>query len=92
MHGKYIFTQESFYLQGILNDINEQYTYFLNCKHKHMVKSGAPSDKVRVLYWLFPIEFHGITSMIDFQGLSLGSYWSYLNFFRDGMGPFNKIS
>ena len=27
--GKYMFTQESFYLQGILNDINEQDTFFL---------------------------------------------------------------
>ena len=29
-HGKYIFTQKSFYLQGILNDINEQNTSFLD--------------------------------------------------------------
>ena len=43
---KYIFTQESFYLQAILNDINEQDTYCLDCKHKHMMKSGAPPDKV----------------------------------------------
>ena len=47
--GKYIFTQEIFYLQGILNDINEQDTSFLDCKHKHMVKSGTPPDKVGVL-------------------------------------------
>ena len=47
---KYIFAQESFYLQGILDDINEQDTSFLDCKHKHMVKSGAPSDKFGVLY------------------------------------------
>ena len=49
-HGKYIFTQESFYLQGILDDINEQGTSFLDCKHKHMMKSGAPPDKFIVLY------------------------------------------
>ena len=36
--GKYIFAQESFYLQGILDDINEQDTSFLECKHKHMIK------------------------------------------------------
>ena len=24
---------------------NEQDTYFLDCKHKHMMKSGAPPDK-----------------------------------------------
>ena len=47
---KYIFAQESFYLQGILEDINEQETFFLNCKHKHMMKSGATPDKFGVLY------------------------------------------
>ena len=41
---KYIFAQESFYLQGILNDINEQDTSFLDCKHKHMMKCSAPPD------------------------------------------------
>ena len=48
-HGKYIFTQESFYLQGMLNDINEQDTYFLDCKHKHMMKNGALPYKFGVL-------------------------------------------
>ena len=48
-----------FYLQGILNDINEQDTSFLDCKHKHMIKRGAPPDKVRVLHRLLPKEFHG---------------------------------
>ena len=42
---KYIFAQESFYLQGILDDINEQDTSFPDCKHKHMMKCGAPPDK-----------------------------------------------
>ena len=64
--GKYIFTQESFYLHGIFNDITEQDTYFLDCKHKHMMKSGAPPDKVEVLHLLLPIEFHCFTSRIDF--------------------------
>ena len=51
---KYIFfAQESFYLQGILSDINEQDTSFLHCKHKHMIKSGAPPDKFEVLYRMF---------------------------------------
>ena len=45
---KYIFSQESFYVQGKLNDINEQDTSFLDSKHKHMLKSGAPPDKFRV--------------------------------------------
>ena len=68
MHGKYIFTQESFNLQGILNDINEQNTSFLDCKHKHMMKSGAPPDKVTVLYHLLPIESLGFTSRINSKG------------------------
>ena len=45
-----IFAQESFYLQGILDEINEQDTSFLDCKHTHLMKSGAPSDKFGVLY------------------------------------------
>ena len=45
---KYILAQESFYLEGILNDINEQDTSFLDCKHKHMMKCGAPPDKFGV--------------------------------------------
>ena len=64
--GKYIFTQASFYIQGVLNDINEQDKSFLDCKHKHMMKSGVPPDKVRVLYRLLPIEFKSFTSRIDF--------------------------
>ena len=85
-HGKYMFIQERFYLQGIPNNINEQDTSFLDCKHKHMMKSGASPDKVRILHRLLPIE---LTSRIDFQGLSLFGSWSYLNLFRGGMGPFN---
>ena len=50
----------------ILNDINEQDTSFLDCKHKHMMKSGAPPDKVRGLQCLLPIQFHDYTSRIDF--------------------------
>ena len=33
-----------------MDDINEQDTSFLDCKHKHMIKSGAPPDKFGVLY------------------------------------------
>ena len=65
-HGKYIFTQERLYIKDILNDINEQNTSILDCKHKHMMKSGAPPDKVGVLHHLLPIEFHGFTSIINF--------------------------
>ena len=59
------FKQESFYLQGILDEINEQDTSFLDCKHKHMMKSGAPPDKFGVLSHLVPIEFCGLRSRID---------------------------
>ena len=64
--GKNIFTSENFYLQGILNDINEQDTSFRDCKHKHMMKNGAPTDKFGALHCLLPIEFHGFNSRIDF--------------------------
>ena len=47
---KYIFAQESVYLQGILDDINEQDTSFVDCKHKHMIKSGAPQIYNHVPY------------------------------------------
>ena len=49
----------------MLVDINEQHTSFLECKHKHIVKNGAPPDKVGVLHRLLPIEFHGFTSRND---------------------------
>ena len=68
MQGKYIFPQESFYLQGILNDINEQDTFFIDCKHKHMMKSGAPPDKVRVLPRLLHIEFLVSTAELISKG------------------------
>ena len=55
---KIYFYIRSFYLQGIINDSNEQDTSFLDCKHKHMMKSGAPPDKVGVLHRLLLIEFH----------------------------------
>ena len=65
---KYIFTQDILYLHHIFNNITEQDTSHLDCKHKHMMKSGASPGKVRVLYRLLPIEFHGFTSRIDFKG------------------------
>ena len=55
-----------------------------------MMKSGDQPDKVKVPYHLLPIEFHRFKSKIDLLGLlSLFGSLSYLNFFRDGMGPFN---
>ena len=52
---KYIFAQASFYLKGILNDINEQDTSFFDCKHKHMMKTRAPPDKLyRIFTYIIP--------------------------------------
>ena len=59
----YFYTGD-FYLQDVLNFTNEQDRSFLDCKHKHMMKSGAPPDKV--LHLQLSIEFIGFTSRIDF--------------------------
>ena len=64
--GKYIFTQESFIYKVCSTIYHEQDTSFHDCKHKHMMKSGAPPDKFRVLQRLLPIEFNGFTNRIDF--------------------------
>ena len=85
-HREYIFTQESFYLQGILDDMNEQDTPFLECKHKHMMKSGAPSDKVGVLHRLLPIKF---TELIS-KGYHTHWFLVLSQYFIDGMGPLIK--
>ena len=62
---KYISAQESFYLQGLLNNINEQDTSYLDCKHKHMMKCRAPPVKFGVLYHMFKYR---ITSRINSKG------------------------
>ena len=63
-----LIAQESFYLHGILDDINELDTSFLDYKHKHMVKSGAPPDDLESCTIWLPIEFHGFTSRINSKG------------------------
>ena len=82
---KYILAQESFYLQGI----NEQDRAFLDCKHKHMMKSGAPPDKVGVLYHMFTyrIPWFSQAELI----LRVITLWFLVlsQFFRDSIGPFN---
>ena len=65
---KFIFEKERLYLQGILDDINEQDTPFVDCKHKHMMKSGAPPDKFESCTVYLPIEFYGFTSRINSKG------------------------
>ena len=37
-------------MNKIYHDINEQDLSFVDCKHKHMMKSGAPPDKFGVPY------------------------------------------
>ena len=37
------------FLSTRYTDINEQDISFLDCKHTHMMKSGAPPDKFRVV-------------------------------------------
>ena len=66
MKNIFLHKKVSICLQGILDVINEPDTSFLDCKHKHMMKSGALSDKFGVLPRLFPIEFHSFTSISDF--------------------------
>ena len=66
---KYIVAQEGFYLQGILNHINEQDTSFLDCKHKHMLKCGAPPHKFGVhVPYVYPIKFNGFAIRINSKG------------------------
>ena len=38
------------------------------CKHKHMLENGAPTDKFGVLYHPLHIEFHGFNSRINVLG------------------------
>ena len=66
---KIYFAQESFYLQRILDDINEQDTSsFLDRKPKHTMKSRAPPDKLESCTVWLPIEFHGFTRRINSKG------------------------
>ena len=37
--------KETLHKKGTHNNTNEQDTSFLDCKHKHMMKNGAPPDK-----------------------------------------------
>ena len=58
---------------------------FFYCKHKHMMKSGAPPEKFCTV--CLPIEFLGFTSRINSNGYHS---WYYLNFFRVCMGRFDR--
>ena len=69
--GKIYFCTRKFLFTRYINDINEQDTSFVDCKHKHMMKSGAPPDKFEALYCMFSYRI---------PWLSLFGSWSYLNF------------
>ena len=62
-HSKIYFYTRKFLSTRYSQLIKEQDTSFLDCKHKHRMKSRAPD---KVLYRMLPIEFHGFTSRIDF--------------------------
>ena len=75
---KYIFAQESFYLQRLLNDINEQDTSFLDCTHKHMMKCVAPTDKfgVHVSYvYLYSLLASPICYVVNPEMLSTKRFY-----------------
>ena len=42
--------------------------FSLDCKHKHMMKNGAPPDQFGGLYRLLSIELHGLIAKFTFQG------------------------
>ena len=66
-----LFWEKGFYLQGILHYINEQDTSFVDCKHKHMMKSGARPDKFIVHTVCLPIEFHGFIAELILKVITL---------------------
>ena len=87
---KYISAQESLYLQDILNDINEQDTCFLDCKHKHMINAELRLTNSESCTVCLPIEFHGFTSRINSKGYH-SLVPGLISIFRDGMGSFNLL-
>ena len=66
-------------------------TSFLDCKHKHMMKSGAPPDRFIVLYRMvtYRIPWFAQAELI----LRLMTLWFLVlsQFFRDDMGPFKQL-
>ena len=53
--GKYIFTQESFYLHDIFNNITEQDTSLLGCKTQALDDKRSSTWQSRFLHCLLPI-------------------------------------
>ena len=50
------------------DDIDVQDTSFLDCKHKHMMKSGAPPDIFGVWYHMVTYRIPLFTSIINSKG------------------------
>ena len=57
-HEKIYLCTRKFLYTRYTQDINEQGTSFLDCKHKHVIKCGAPPDKFGVLSCMFTYRFH----------------------------------
>ena len=69
--------------------MDEKDTSFRDCQHMHMMKNGAPPDKIGVLHRLFTYRipwFH-----IKNYFLMVFTLWFTVlsQFFREGMGPFD---
>ena len=83
------FTQESLYLHGIFNDITDQDTSFVDSKHKHMMKSGAPPDTFGVLYRMVSYR-KSMVSQAEFLRVITLWFLVLSQFFKDGIGPFKR--
>ena len=54
------------FLHGLLSDIQmNQKQFSVFCKHKHMLKKGAPPDNYGVVYPLLSLQFYGLNSQIN---------------------------
>ena len=82
---KYIFAQESFYLQGILDDTNEQAHLSLTVNTNTWWKAELHLTNSESCSVCLPIEFHGFTSRFISKG-----YHSFVPglISIEGMGPF----
>ena len=79
-----MFLHKKVSIYKVYSTISMNRTSFLHCKHKLMMKSGAPPDKVGVLYRLLPIEFHGFRNIILISKGYHSLVPGLISFFRDG--------
>ena len=66
------------------------YRTFLDCKHKHIMKSGAPPDKFGVLYRMVTSLQNSMVSQAELRVITL---WFLVSsqFVRYGMGQFKLL-